>query len=577
MAYSNFSLAIYCNTFDLKNITSGKINIHEEMKYLKRYLNLDKVYLETYRSEEFIDETEMKNFIKLFNNEGIKTSGGITLTVSTGKDRFESFCYTNQNHKKKLIDVVSYTAKLFEEIIFDDFFFTNCKCESCIKAKGDMSWSEFRTDLLAKASMDIKNTAKTINPNINLIIKYPNWYDHYQETGYNVKEQSAIFDMIYTGTETRDSITTQQNLPRYLSYFLMRYMENVKPSKNGGGWFDSFDCGANLNYYVEQAYLTMFSKPREITLFCLGLLTGVHRMMVPLAGYAFETVDKLLEKLGNPTGIDCYKPYNSYGEDYLHNFIGMLGIPLEPRPELSTDVPLIFLAESSARDENILDSIEKMLINGKTVIITSGLLKELYPKGFDRIANIIPTDKKACVNKFGCYTWGCSYKNYYTSAESITIPQVEYFTNDVFQVAVALDGQKSYPVILNAEYGNGNLFVLTIPDNLSHLYLYPEGVLNALREIIQKALRDSQNKSVSGLIRLKCGSGYGLFAYDNNTFIVESFKESNSTITIVASKENAKLSDLITEKEIIGTSNGEETEFAMDIAPLTYKAFKIKI
>jgi len=31
--------------------------------------------------------------------------------------------------------------------------------------------------------------AKSVNPNVNFIIKYPNWYESYQETGYNPGKQ----------------------------------------------------------------------------------------------------------------------------------------------------------------------------------------------------------------------------------------------------------------------------------------------------------------------------------------------------------------------------------------------------
>ena len=184
------------------------------------------------------------------------------------------------------------------------------------------------------------------------------------------------FDMIYTGTETRDPLYTQQHLPKYLSYFIMRYFENVKPGKNGGGWFDTFECRGNLNYYVEQAYLTLFSKPEEVTLFCLGaLLDKRWSIFTPLAGYALSEVDEFLGNLGNPVGTSCYIPYHSNGEDYLHNYIGMLGIPLEPYPEYPDGHKKIFLTESAAKDPDILCKIDKSLRNGADVIITSGLVK----------------------------------------------------------------------------------------------------------------------------------------------------------------------------------------------------------
>ena len=54
---------------------------------------------------------------------------------------------------------------------------------------------------------EIVDYAKEINPKCHFIIKYPNWYESYQECGYNPEKQKDIFDAIYTGTESRDPVT----------------------------------------------------------------------------------------------------------------------------------------------------------------------------------------------------------------------------------------------------------------------------------------------------------------------------------------------------------------------------------
>jgi len=50
------------------------------------------------------------------------------------------------------------------------------------------------------------------------------------------------------------------------------------------------------------------------------------------AGYAFEQVDGFLDKLGKPVGLKSYKPYHSTGEDFLHAYLGMIGIPVDLVP-----------------------------------------------------------------------------------------------------------------------------------------------------------------------------------------------------------------------------------------------------
>ena len=60
--------------------------------------------------------------------------------------------------------------------------------------------------------------AKKVNPNCRIIIKYPNWYEAFQETGYNTETQPPLFDGVYTVTETRDTDHSMQHITRYRSY-----------------------------------------------------------------------------------------------------------------------------------------------------------------------------------------------------------------------------------------------------------------------------------------------------------------------------------------------------------------------
>ena len=69
-------------------------------------------------------------------DRGVRTSGGITWTIDEG-NRFETFCYSDPKHRAWVKKVIEHTARLFDEIILDDFFFTSCKSDIEIAAKGD--------------------------------------------------------------------------------------------------------------------------------------------------------------------------------------------------------------------------------------------------------------------------------------------------------------------------------------------------------------------------------------------------------------------------------------------------------
>ena len=177
-SYKNFNVAIYTRVYEVQKMRNLDW-LEENFDLLSKYVKINKVYLETHRDMVIADRETILKAKDFFESRGIKTSGGITTVVSE-RDRFKSFCYTNPQHREKIREIVTYTAELFDEIILDDFFFTNCKCELCIQAKGDKSWTAFRLDQMEEVSKNLViKPAKKVNPNVKIIIKYPNWYDHF--------------------------------------------------------------------------------------------------------------------------------------------------------------------------------------------------------------------------------------------------------------------------------------------------------------------------------------------------------------------------------------------------------------
>jgi hypothetical protein len=188
--------------------------------------------------------------------------------------------------------------------------------------------------------------------------------------------------MIYCGTETRDPDNTVMHLQPYQSYDIMRYFEHIKPGKFGGGWVDP-GARQTLNRYTEQLEDTLFAKPKEITLWCYGNAletlrqadgtTNITSILYADAGDTFEKLDSFLGKLGQPYGVATYKPYNSSGEMYLHNYVGMIGVPMDLYPNSRTSAGRFSSTESAKFDPDLVSKIWKHLNADKTVVITSGL------------------------------------------------------------------------------------------------------------------------------------------------------------------------------------------------------------
>ena len=200
--YIHFETASYIYAYYALEVSAGQL--HRDIETYLRYLPLSKVYVENHRGMTDIPKDRLKQIKEILESYGIKVSGGITSTaLIDGKQKpalFDTFCFSDPAHRKEYLRIVREAAEVFDEIILDDYFFTACRCELCIAEKGERSWKDFRQEQMKQFSEEIVAEAHRVNPDLKFVIKYPNWYESYQETGYNHAIQKDIFDGIYIGT-----------------------------------------------------------------------------------------------------------------------------------------------------------------------------------------------------------------------------------------------------------------------------------------------------------------------------------------------------------------------------------------
>jgi hypothetical protein len=574
-SYRNFDLAIYISDFDIVRVEDDQW-LEGCFEVISKNIKIGKVYVETFRDGTTFEKKYVEKAIEFFRSKGVRQlSGGIMANASSiGVKKGRSFCFTDPAEREEFRQVVAYTASMFDEIMFDDLLFFNCRCDKCIKAKGTLSWTEYRLKTMESVYNDlIIKTAKTINPKINLIIKYPNWYEHYQYTGYNLEAGPRIFDQYYTGSETRDSDNTGQFLQIYQSYNIMRYFEHIRPNKFGGGWVDPGRPGT-WNRYTQQFDLTLFAKPKEITIWAFGLLVDYIKgenqeekilgLKASLAGDTCEKVDSFLGELGNPYGIACYKPLHSSGETFIQNFLGMLGIPIDLYSEFPTEQCVIFLAEQASYDPEIVYKIKKHIANGKTIVITSQLYKALLNRGIKELVELTYIDKKVLVDKFAVN------KNYVETFSTSTIPILfnQMDIADGFEPIQCIAGSYRFPLLIGIPgLDNGHFYVLNIPENIGDLYNLPMEVLSEIRQVLMPDI----------LVTLECPAQNSLFVYDNDTFIVQSYLRSTNICSLVVKKPNCKLINIMTDQCIAGDyTKGNKTFFELNLEPNSYKVFKIQ-
>ncbi len=527
--YRNFTLVYYFVAQGTAHAEREKLE--KDIAFFEKYMRVDKVYLEPYRSGVFADDEHVALCRSIFEEHGVEVAGGLTTTIPTpeGEERkqrlFDTFCYNDEKMLAELREACGFIGARFDEFIIDDFFFTNCTCEACRRGRDeynrlhgitDGSWQAYRLNLMEKVSReDVIAPAKAANPNCKITIKYPNWAESYQETGYNPAAQRKLFDRIYTGTEARDTVTTDQHLPRYLSYSLMTYFESMWPGHNGGGWFDPFDLHFT-EQYLEQAFLTAFSKPKEMMMFCFQALADSS--FIPPLGYHLDKLDEVLDHCGSPVGIRCYLPDNSQGEDNIQDFLGMCGLPVMLTPYWPVDAEAILLTRASAFDPDVVEKLEKYVAAGGKALVTSGFLEATMDRGIRRMTSIRFNGRRIRGRNYRVENTGERPSiDYPRGTEDIGIPVCEFRNNATWALVKVAESEESFGLFLRDTYGKGQMWTLAVPDNFPDLYKLPG-----------KALTRIRREFPAGRVYLECRAGVSLFPYNNDHFIVYPYAASAS-------------------------------------------------
>ena len=348
-----------------------------------RKTGISKVYVETFRNGYRAERATLLKAKESFAAAGLEVSGCVTTTktgkISTGWNVLA--CYTDKATQDNVRSIFEYTASLFDEIMIDDFWFTDCTCAECERARAGRTWEDYRSDLFLRLSREnVIGAARRVNPKVRIILKYPQWYDRFHERGYDVARETPEFDRIWVGTETRDR--DQKGALPYEAYFIMRWLGGVGGEKTGGGWYDALRTTAAT--YIEQARQTVLAGARESMLFSYGSLQRDHgpadieelRKHIPeLRKVAAEVAARKI------TGIAAYKPLNSHPEKepYIFDRVGMMGLPLVPCHEFPADAPAAFFSIHALKDPQFKIKLAAFVKAGKPVLLSEGLAAVIKP------------------------------------------------------------------------------------------------------------------------------------------------------------------------------------------------------
>lgn len=560
--YQNFKVVTYIP--EAITMRGTRQSIEREYAFLEKYVGLDKVYLETFR-EELASREQVLLWKEILESHGVEVSGGMTTVMpdlpGNGDEKrqrlFHTLCYSNPAMREKIREVSEFTAGLFDEVILDDYFFTNCTCEDCRKAKGNRSWKEYRRDLMTDVSENlIVGPAKKVNPKVRMIIKYPNWRESYAFTGYRPMEQKKIFDGVYTGTETRMQAFQDQHLPEYLSYALVRWMDHAAPGQNGGGWLDPYQCWST-DRYLEQAYLTALSGAKEIMLFEWADL--IDNKYAGALGIQLQKLDRILSRAGSPVGVPAYIPYNASGENHVEMRLGMQGIPVEPTPVFPEGAPCVLLTESSLEDPEIFAKIRSQLLAGGNVAVTTGFVshapRDLWEEYSEAVVTgrSIPADHYWVTDDPAGYLDGC---------RPVRVPEIRHGNNASWSLVDGGSGDYHTPLLLKSPYGTGSIYTISVPENPSDFAQLPPRVLDPARRVL----------SMDGV--WLSGQNVSLFSYDNGLYAAYRYvKDPVHEVTVVLHSKKPVKKVVFVTPDRNGAAEGEEpmqeVHSRFDLEPVT--------
>jgi hypothetical protein len=189
---NDLRLASYATSRQVEQLATDPAVRTKALRTIRR-MGFTKLYLEVYRGGHIVSAEHLiftRDWLKELN---IEVVGGIA-TVPGGdfgvrqKGPLGWFNWQNEKTQQDLEKVIRMAAGIFDSFIVDDFLCTGDVSDESKAAKGDRSWGEYRRELLTELAQSVFiGPAKQVNPNITMIVKYPQWYDRFHLFGYDTK------------------------------------------------------------------------------------------------------------------------------------------------------------------------------------------------------------------------------------------------------------------------------------------------------------------------------------------------------------------------------------------------------
>ncbi len=523
--WPHLKYALYFTSHDVDSLLSTPERFRKTMEYFAPVKAVH-VYLEGTGQGE-INVPLYRKIAGWFHDMGIRTSGGM---VPTG--RYGPSTYNNPEDMAALERRMRALAQVFDDIILDDWLFTTATDPKSVEERGNQSWADYRTKLIIEQSKKyIIGPAEEVNPNVKITIKYPNWYEGHRDNGYDVYHEDLLFDQMAVGIETRNRMTHDQHIPIYSGYVFQKWWTGVDRKKWVGSWLDNYGMKGDPNDYIAQVWQAVLAQSPEIILWCAGQLwpknpsSDVYPHFVRMLP-EFDRVAGLLK--GESRGVPIHLPYGSTGEYNIFGYLGMAGIPLIPVAAFPAEsqnavFTLHSVTDGSLPPDTLLaQEMLDRLKNGKDIFVTWELWKKLRETEFKNALMLVPGAEGSVTSDQFRLRTGWFREEVVKSTKPFTFPKIETTTWPYVRDVAVVRDDYDFGVLVHAQYLNGQIFVLNMPDNSYDLLRLPPPALNTIRRVFAGDLG----------VELNGPGGVALYPFGDKQYVLYNMRDEVAPMTL---------------------------------------------
>ena len=516
--WAHLKTALFCTSEDVDRLLTKPEDRKATLNYFAP-LRLSKVYLENASGEPAAVAT-LREIAADLKSQGFEVSGAVVPAGEHGP-----LCYNDPKDMAMLEGRVQVLARVFDEIIVDDWLFTTCTCAKCLEGRGNDSWADYRSRLVAEQSKrHLIDAARQVNPRVQVIIKYPNWYEGHRRNGYDVARQTPQFDGVSVGIETRQPTSQDQHIPTYSGYVFQRWIGGNAGTKWRSAWLDNYDMQGADNDFVAQVWQAVLARTPEIIFWCAGVL---HPPAPSASNYPhlverMPDFDRLAGMLDGPArGISIHLPLGSVGEYNLFGYFGMIGLPMAPRTTFPADSQTAIFTQHSLRDPNLAAELLARVRSGREVFLTWPLLQDLRGSELGRALNVISEGGTVASSTFRVREnlWDAKPV---VAARPFVFPRIQLSTWPYVREVALVREDADFGVLLKAPYLEGEVDVLNLPDNSYDLQRLPAPVLDAIRRCFFKELG----------VRLVGPGGVALYPYGERQYVLYNLNEGPAKVAL---------------------------------------------